>query len=127
MVKRKTMLGIITACVLIAASATGWIYIIPTITNQPVPAQQVVLNGALALHRERLGSEPRSLEEVEPFLNEFTNAKCSVAKIGADRYRVWLYLDGRRTDEFEVDYKLSENGDREVYNVHNIRKFHHRK
>lgn len=127
MVTKRTTIGIIGATVLVAGSAMAWVYIVPSISDHPVPAQHVILSAALNLYRTRHGSEPASLVALQPALDEFTNSRCSIVRLGKDHYRVWLYLNGKRTHQFEVDYKLGKDGFRETCHVHKIREFHHRK
>lgn len=127
MVTKRTTIGIIASFVLMTASVLGWVYIIPTISDGPVPAQQVILSHALNVYRTRHESAPAALVDLEPVLGEVTNSKCSIVRIGKDVYRVWVNLGGRRTDVFKVEYKLGKDDYREKCHVYNIRKFNHPK
>lgn len=123
---RRTI-GIVAAFALIVVSFVGWAWMTTTISDHPVPAQHVVLSGALNLYRTRHRTDPPSLVALQPALDDFTNSRCSIVRIGTDRYRVWLNLGGDRTQKFEVEYKLGKDGYREKCHVYSIRKFSHRK
>lgn len=110
---------------LMVTAVLGILYFIPSLSDHPVPAQQVILRHAMDVFRQRFGKAPDRLVDLTDILEEITNTRCSITPISESLYRVWINLGGARTDVCEVEYAVARNAKSEVFHVRNIRAVHH--